>query len=415
LVQEGVLTPGAELRVGFNLKSEIFVSRRAEERELAPLLKAKASWSDPEIAAAVASTWAQVFLERTGDLVRGSTSPTVAFLEEQYPISRARLAESEDDRVETANHYQERLDTTFTNWDRRITDFKNQLTKSAAEYEAEAYEMIEKHIAETNLETVAKQLEALRTTFSELQQEQASVESRVEQRELELEAGRAQLAQTQRYLDLNKAITDDALWQAVTESGEDSVDWEKVRERTLVTQVVNPVYSNLAATVAEIEMELRALQPRSRQLEERLERLASQLQQLELDYRTYEAERERLVQERDADLEVLRESGIYQVGVMERDRNRVVQAIIRERDARLAQLDRDINQQKALHGDLGENYNQALVAKAQTDVEDVRLGAPAVPPERPVPSHLGLSLLLGAVLGTTLGIAVGLVRDVGQA
>jgi uncharacterized protein involved in exopolysaccharide biosynthesis len=51
------------------------------------------------------------------------------------------------------------------------------------------------------------------------------------------------------------------------------------------------------------------------------------------------------------------------------------------------------------------------LAKGQHEFEDVRLGAPAVPPERPTPRGGLLKTLVAVFVGGGLGIGVSLVRE----
>ena len=119
LVEKGVLKADDPLRLNRELESRIFVSRRADELSLAPMLQAVARGASPAKAAAIANTWAEVFLERTKSLIAGSTSSTVQFIDEPYPRVRAELANLEDERVTANDTYQKRSTARRTSGTRR--------------------------------------------------------------------------------------------------------------------------------------------------------------------------------------------------------------------------------------------------------------------------------------------------------
>lgn len=84
--------------------------------------------------------------------------------------------------------------------------------------------------------------------------------------------------------------------------------------------------------------------------------------------------------------------------------------IERERDIVLRQLTRNILQLKALEEELRADHNQAVLAKAQEEIEAVHLAARAVPVDEPE-SRLVLPKSLGAAL---IGALVGLVIAIGR-
>jgi uncharacterized protein involved in exopolysaccharide biosynthesis len=74
-------------------------------------------------------------------------------------------------------------------------------------------------------------------------------------------------------------------------------------------------------------------------------------------------------------------------------------------------MDRDIAQQRDLLAELTKNYNQAALAKGQQGMEDVRIGAPAAPPDHPLARGGVVKTLVGLIVGGCLGIGVALVRE----
>jgi len=411
LEREGVVDASDRLRVGKELQTRIFVSRRAEETTLAPMLQAIVRARTGEAAARIANVWAEVFLERVRELVAGTTSTAVQFIEQQFPEARQRLASLEDARVAAANEFQRRLDEAATTWDARITAYRSETASLLAGYQAETTRMVEEEKSRHELQTRQAQLASLQAVFADLQNEQARVQSQLAQKELELAASRRQLAETPQFISLKKAITDDALWQSVASPGKSASGWQSLEGKSLASQEINPIYTEIASRTARVEAEVNALTPRAAQLEAELAGLAATLRQLQEAVGSATAAVDRLAKEREAGLAALqgeRENGLV---TLQRQRQQELDAIQRERDTRLAQLDRDIDQHRELFAQLAKGYNQALLAKAGQDVEDVRLAAAAVTRAEPESRRTLVTAGFVSVLVAILAVASAALRE----
>jgi uncharacterized protein involved in exopolysaccharide biosynthesis len=411
LIARGVLRADSVLQLGREINTKIFASRGAEETVLAPMLQAVARGRSGEQAAAIANEWASVFLERTRQLMAGPTSATVELIDKQYPEARSAVEKLEQQRNDAQTGLQQRFDAAVTKWDDTITAYKNQTADLVAAYRAESRRILEAFSADKNLETRRVRLDAMRKAYADLQDEQTRVNSRLEQRKLELEAVRKQLAAAPQYLDVRKAISDDALWQTLAGAKDKNVNWPELQGRSLISQQLNPMYEELSTRSSKVETDVFTLMPRAEQLKGEIARLSAELQRLNEEYGADASGLEKLKQERDAGLERLQEDRANGLGQLTRDKQRALDDISREREARLAQLNRDISHEQELYAELAKAYNQAVLAKAQENVEDVRLGVPAVPPESPAPRGGATKALLAAILGGMLGLFIALVRE----
>lgn len=414
LVEKGQLDPEQvrrTFRLGKDLGTRIFASRRAEETVLAPMIEAVARGRSSEQAAQIANEWASVFLLRTREVMGGSTSATVQLIERQYPEARSAVEKLETLRSETQASLQQRFDDTVTKWNDAITSHKNETGDLIADYRAETMRTVDAFSGSKNLETRRVRLEAMRKAYSDLQDEQARVSSQLEQRKLELDAVRRQIGTTPQYLEVHKAITDDALWQKLASSKSGDVNWQELQKRSLVSQELNPLYQELSARSSKAEADVFSLVPRADQLGREIERLSAEIQRLDLEYSPDTSALEKLKQEREAGLARLQKDRDNGLGKLTRDSQRELDNITHEREARLVQIDRDISHGQELYAELAKAYNQAMLAKAQENMEDVRLGAPAVPPETPRPHGVATKGLLGAILGGIFGLMVALVRE----
>ena len=197
-----------------------------------------------------------------------------------------------------------RYDDAVAEWDDKVSALKNETTSLLAAQQAETRRMIEEFRGQHNLDSRRAQLTALRSTFSALQGEQAGVASQLQLKQLQLDAARKQLAQTQQLLTLQKAITDDSLWRAQAEGGPGGAktDWTALQDRSLRSQEVNPVFTSLSEKTATIEMEVNSLIPRAAGLTADLERLNTEMKTAEASLGSDEAALEKLQRERDAGL-----------------------------------------------------------------------------------------------------------------
>jgi len=415
LIAKGHWQGHETLRLKEDLETRIFVARYSETTTLAPMLQVVAKSTTPDRAAAAANTWAEVFLVWVGNLMAGSTGSQVKFVEEEYPKSQARLKQLEEEQLAVAKDFRRQLDELVKTWGAKILAFKNETSRLTSQQQSETKLLTEEFMGSNNISTRRGQLQAFRKAYFELQVAQAQVNSQLQEKTILLEASRKHLSQVSAYISLRKAITDEALWRSLIGAEGKELDWKQLQDRSLVSQELNPVYKELSGRVAQLEVDERALAPRYKQLEEELARISASIKSLDVSLRTDEAKLEKLTREREAGLEQLQDLRTTELEDLTRDRQRYVDALASEKDTRLAQIDRSVTQEKELNAVLSKNYNQALLAKAQQALEDVRLGAPAVKVDRSMSRGVVPAALVGAMLGTVLGIAYAFVKNALQA
>ena len=74
-----------------------------------------------------------------------------------------------------------------------------------------------------------------------------------------------------------RGITDDALRQNVANPEKGAPDWESLKGKSLTTQEINPLHTEIASRTARIESEVNALAPRAAQMEAQLAEMAEAL------------------------------------------------------------------------------------------------------------------------------------------
>jgi capsular polysaccharide biosynthesis protein len=376
LVDAGVLEPSDKLEIGGAVSSRIFVSRRQETTSLAPLLEARGRAATPEDAAAIVNTWIDVFLERTRAALQAATAMDVALVEQQYPETRGQLEERERERRSVADEYRKRIQEMSADGKRDLATFNRQSLDLQNDLITESRLML------TRLLTDA--LAGIRSSLVHLESDEAA--QIIEEKLHQIVSIRGEMAGLLPLLELEKAITDEALWHSLVIQATEDTDLSELGLRSLVTQEVNPLYTELSLRVVDLEIELQQyvhLLP---------DQLPSLLMQLEKTQR-----------ERTSRLAKLRSERNLEASVMQRELNRELDALGREQSERLTQLQRPVDLFAALEEDLRRSYSQAVLAKAQVNVEGMRLAAKAVP----IPTPLRRNAVPGVILATVAGLLLG--------
>lgn len=401
-----------ELRIGEMLETRIFVSRLREETSLAPMLELVARDSTPAGAESVANTWAGVFIEKTRELVKGSTSTTVDLLFEKFPAASIELQELERNRTEAANIYQRQYDAAANRWDNELLGFRQDTADLLAAYQAETKRLTDEFSSEQNLSISQTKIEAMQEVYRANQLELGSVALRLRNKQLQLDEVRNQLKITPSVLEYQKAITDEALWQQLDKGTSGSVDWAKLKERALISQEANPLYESLLDLAAKTEIDVRALLPEAAELTRQLETSFGEIKSLKKALAADLAKLEKLVREREAGLEKLKAGRETANAIKERMRQQELEFMRREWRLTEDQHMRRLSQQRELVVELSSNFNQALLMKSTSETEDVRLAAAAVEPQSPVQFLTLLKLLFWIAAGGMSGLLAAFFKEI---
>lgn len=408
----GALADTKVLRLGVDVFTRIFVSRREETTSLAPMVQLVARGSTPDEAAEIANEWAAVSLERVGELTSRTTSVTVSFIEEQFPLARNRLAGLEENRTELATSFARRQTTEVERWSRRLIDIDAETRDKLDELEQAKREELDRFRNEHRLALRKADLAALQATYGEYENERVRLDARIAEARDNLRAARAMLDKTPPTIELRKAPSDDATWQALA-AGTTSL--QDLSGRVLVTQEVNPVHATLAAQVAQAEVAVGSLEPRRAQLETTLADMVKRIGELRAAIDLDEQQLQVLAAAADARIQRFRAERSEAKASVERAKEAAIQLLGRESKTRIGQADRDIKQERELFDQLATKFNEALIVKGQQNFDDVRLGAHAVPPDRPDSERVWQSTVAAVFAGLILGLGIAAFREVGAA
>jgi hypothetical protein len=222
----------------------------------------------------------------------------------------------------------------------------------------------------------------------------------------QLVALRIQLAQTQQLISLARAITDEALWQAQVSRATGGEFPQSIIDQRLMSQELNPAYTQLALQLAEVEI---ALETVDLETEHRtVVRRAAQ--RLEVLQRERSAGLTTMLAMRDAEARRLRAQRSVQMRGENRSRRAALDDLINERDRKLGELTREIERATRRLQQLGSPYDETELAGHERDSIDVTLSSPvSSSPGRP--AGLAVPALAGLFLGLVLGLLAALVMD----
>lgn len=416
LAEKGILEATAPLRIGKELESRIFVSRRAEETALAPIIETTARSQSPENAAVIANTWVNVFLDRMAELNEDRTSPTIDFIGEQFSREAEDLHRLEEIEVETQNEFQQTIDEAISRWDRTLSEAAMEWDRKLVGYEKETEDLLASRQIQTRASIESTALERATEIRGVSLGDATEVDELEELKDVndtifEIISLRIQLAQTPQYHILEKAISDEALWQTITLSQAPLLELQDATDlgilsRTMLTQEINPVYSELLLRLAGTELKIQGLRPGER---EEVRQFSAELEELQ---RLKGAALSKLLADRAMGLEEMHQSKSLRLMNLRRSKEEAVDALRRQRDMRLAQIRREIKSQSSLVDKLAEVNEQARTARAEQSLSSIDLSSAAVTPAEPQPRGRLMKSVLGGVFGMLVGLFLALTKEV---
>lgn len=379
LVAAGVLEPGERLQIDKDMRTRVFVSRKEDTQVLSPILEAEAEWRSSEAAASIANTWVESLLEHARELVESSTELSVTFVEEQLPKARADADAAEDRLAEAIEQFRKARSEAANRWDRELIRTEAKSQKLLEEYQNESQTLIESR---------------LQSTFEQMSPNEGGASAdrlRLKQLLTQLAGTRARLSQIRPVVSLAKAISDDALWDSII-AQRAATDLEALEKLTLITEEMNPVFTELTLTAMRLELEI----------SESATALGFNAQPAVLAL-------ERLQRERAAGLAELQDQHDLALTVLRRAESEELEKIEFEWGIQQRRLAREIEDLVLLVRKLSRDYNQATLAEGSV-VANIRLAGAAQPPQV-ADSPSPLLAVLGFMVGCMLGLLVGLIRE----
>ncbi|MGD8329017.1 MAG: hypothetical protein PVJ49_06240 [Acidobacteriota bacterium] len=330
---------------------------------------------------------------------------TIDLVEAQYGQKRAEVAEREVDRDRVDADFQEQLIGAQNEWDELRSRLESEADRDLAEFTAETESLVAAYQVQTR--------DLLRAAADELglpeagsPDDGAGVAPNLAVTWRRLVALRIQLAQTQQFVSLARAITDEALWEAQVSSALGGDFPRGIVDQRLMSQELNPAYSELSLQVADVEIALEAID-----LDDRWRTMVRRAaQRIEGLQRERSAGLTSMLTMRNAAARAMRTQRDVRIRSESRAHQEAIEAIMRERDRALDGLARDIEQTTERLQQLAGPYEEAQLAAEQRNAADVALASPvsSSPGQRP---GLLIPVLVGLFLGAILGLLVAVLKD----
>jgi uncharacterized protein involved in exopolysaccharide biosynthesis len=323
----------------------LIYSSHEPQKPYLPLLGLVGTANNPAKAQAIANAWADIFVQEGKKLAAVGKSGSVDFILSEFPKTRDTLHQAE-----------RRLGEAESQQESRLNDLKAKV----------ALPLLEDQMRSRSNLLVALEEDAYKTRI-ELGEAQRKVS--------ELER---QLAQTPQVVTMSKAMSDDALWQIVAGTTNQSrKPADLVSSAKLSSETLNPVHTEIAQELARARGEAEALKGRSETLRDQI---AVARQDADRFRRAYF-------------------DGHSKIGDLERDQR-----------VALSAYQRDVDQAEASFKTLGSKIGDAQIAKVEHD-SDIKLGALAEVPRFASSPSVRKNVALTAVFAFLLSILVAAIRD----
>lgn len=477
------------------LRVEFVTERVGREQEAAPLLLLSATARRPGDAERTANLWAEALIGKSAKLRTAQTAEALGMIEDLVGKARAEL-EAVDARItefsaandvtflesklgvvreKLTGHQGELLDASarleglkvFA--DRRVEllamiergsrwvgairpedltggeaaegggeGFFGDSTKAARRNLLETEREIIRYRGEFDVELAAQEKEILSETLRERRLELSEVLHDIEAQRPVVEELRAQLDEQPQFVELSRAIEDEALWMRLS-SSISAAEARALADMKLKTQLLNPVYFDTMKSLVRMEAEYDALDGKKEYLEAEVEALSERVRALSdsLDRKTAGMEyldRFRQLEQKNYDALSGRYNTVRDALLDDRLQIDLVGARVGQLEARVAKMTAEFNalleevSRLRFEGDrlaterdtvaesfrmLSQKAEEARIARAQ-ETADVKLAARAVAPEEPLPRGRLNRALIAAAVALAIGLAFVVASEFGR-
>jgi len=218
--------------------------------------------TDPVLAKDIADTWAKVYIEKSRKFISEETASSTNFMYKEYEDTRKKLEEKEK-------------------------EYRDFLRNSEYDFVLNRYKVLKNKIAKYEKDLINK-------------------EDEIEVTKRGIESLNNEIKKHNRFITLSKAITDNALWQKV-EKGD--VLWDKLKNKKLETQVLNPVYQELEKKLADNHVKLERLNKEYEYIKNKYVKTKKEYE--ELEKKVNGLKEKKLAIERDIDFIKRKYNAIY--------------------------------------------------------------------------------------------------------
>lgn len=398
---------------------------------------------DPELAAAGANLYARQVQAAVAPLMGLAEA---AFLIDEYPRSAQDLKSKEEalsllqnklghETLELDSRLQREMLAFQMETQKKILEHEKKTVQREHDlsvetdrltrtYEAETERMTQQLLATRQPERSERELAAKLDRFIDLSSQLAATSLQMKTLADRLTELGTELNSQPLHLLVSKAITDDALWNRISQAAQGLPD--SLGEKKLSSEVLNPVRQELERDRSEARVERETLNPLRQHLAEELTELRSEMAELaetvannetarveltkqrEAGLQALHADRDSLLKElkleRQADLEILRQQRETAGRLLQKEHDSRLEEHKRASELQLTQERREVGSAEDVFGELSKDYGRARITQ-EISSQGVLTGVKAAPPTQPVSPRILLNVVAAGLLGFFLSIA----------
>ena len=168
LLEQGVLKTGQYLKIGDNLETKVFMSKKGDDVALVPIIDCRGRGENAAQANAITALWIKVFLERTKVIIGLNTSSSVTLIETQFDNNKKKLEKIElDNRLATSLAQLKQAEVT-QRWNEIINVFTSETNQKLATFQNETEKLLTDLRISSDIPGLDARIAALSRALSDL-------------------------------------------------------------------------------------------------------------------------------------------------------------------------------------------------------------------------------------------------------
>ncbi len=168
LIEQGVLKMDQNLKIGDNIETKVFMSKKGDDVALVPMIDCRGRGENAVQANAITAQWIKVFLDRTKALIDSNASPSFTLIETQFKTNQDKLNQIEKDNKTEASLAQQKQADATQRWNETINVFNVETNQQLATFQNETEKLITDLRLSLDLPGLDARIAALSRALSDL-------------------------------------------------------------------------------------------------------------------------------------------------------------------------------------------------------------------------------------------------------
>jgi len=397
LVKRDIIPP----ETPFEAVKKMFSVETYDAGRKTPLLDLVVKAHTGERAGASASVWAEVSLRHVSRLTRQMRQRSAQTVEAQFRAVRDSVAEEENRLSTCQREFDARILKLDTTWDRRLTELAKETKVLSHDHDLETARLRLAFETRWKPDLLRRRLAAQEASLLNLEKELLDARTRIKIRKATVAKLKLQLEAEPLFLVLTRAMSDQALWDRITDPEPGSL--EKLDNLHLQSEVLNPAHQDLWRRLTQARLERDQLAREIEYMPGEIEHLRQEIDELRALVGEKSEELSSLLEDRKLALTNLLADREQELRSLKKRHEVEIAQLQRQRDEEVEALTRDAETARAAYATVAETNESSRLASLEEESE-VRIWAPAIAPHRPLPSRMMLNVVTALVVGLILSI-----------